>query len=183
MLFAIDEKGECLRVSMVDPIITVDDKHFEFVSGSNAMTPEELAFHYITKREAIELIESQFPNQPYEGPIAVKMEFEGEVWGSANISWYFTVGDISSRSAGSSYAEYLIDTQVFDYRNIVGGVLANRSTIDTERTAKSWGGYRMVKLETPVYFLEKLKSVQAGERSAFTGETPNPARVIPVPLK
>jgi hypothetical protein len=183
MLFAIDEKGECLRVSMVDPIITVDDKRFELVSGSNVMTPEELASHYITKREAVELIEGQFPGQSYEGPIAVKMEFEGEVWGSATISWYFTIGDIESRSVEGSYAEYLIDSQVFDYRNITGGVTSNRSAIDTESTAKSWGGHRMVKLETPVYFLEKLKSVQAGERSAFTGEMPSPARVTPVPLK
>jgi hypothetical protein len=182
-LSAIDEKGECLMVLMVDPLITVEDNRFELVSGTNASFPEEIATHYITKREMIELIESQFPGQPYEGPIAVNMEFEGEVWGNAITSWYFTVGDAVSRSVDNTYAEYLIDSQVFDYRNITGGVTSNRSAIDTESTAKSWGGHRMVKLETPVYFLEKLKRAQTGERSAFTSEAPSPARVTPVPLK
>jgi hypothetical protein len=183
MLSAVDENGECLRISKVFPHIDVENKRFELVSGSNATFPEELATHYITKQEAIALIESQFPGQSYEGPIAVKMEFEDDPWGNTIISWYFIVGDTSSRAVDASYAEYLIDADVSNYRSVAGRVTANPRAVDTESTARSWGGHRMVKLETPVYFLEKLKSVQAGERSAFTGEVPSPARVTPVPLK
>jgi hypothetical protein len=187
LIFAVDENGEYLANFLLKPHDNVETSGLDIALGvmsedileSNA----EIALHFITKREAVELIESQFPGQPYEGPIAVKMEFEGEVWGNTINSWYFTVGDSESRAVGGTYDEYLIDTSVYDYRNLTGGITSNRSAIDTESTAKSWGGHRMVKLETPVYFLEKLKRAQAGERSAFTGEAPSPARVIPVPLK
>jgi hypothetical protein len=187
LIFAVDNNGEYLANLIVRPHENVDITRLDIAMGyseENIMEySPELATHFITKQEAIELIESQFPGQPYEGPIAIKTEFEGEVWGNTIVSWYFTVGDMESRAAGGAYDEYLIDASVFDYRNLNGSVTTNRSAIDNEKTAINWGGNRMVKLDSPLYFIDKLKGVQTGERSAFTSETTGPARVSPVRLK
>jgi hypothetical protein len=186
-IYAVDDNGEYLAHILARPHDNVDINNLDIVMGvleENIMEySPELSTHFITKREAVELIESQFPGQSYEGPIAIKTEFEGQVWGNTIISWYFTIGDTESRAAGGAYDEYLIDIEVLDYRNFIGSVTTNRSAIDNERTAKNWGGNRMVKLDTPLYFIDKLKDVQTGERSAYTSEVPSPARVSPVPLK
>jgi hypothetical protein len=187
LIYAVDQNGEYLANLLVRPHDNVDLTRIDIAMGvvneDVMQTSPETAKHFITKREAVELIESQFPGQTYEGPIAVKTEFEGEVWGNTIVSWYFTVGDTENRSVEGVYDEYLIDTSIYDYRNLTGGVTTNRSAIDNENTAKNWGGHRMVKLDTSLNFLEKIKTVQTGERSAYTNAVTTPARVSPVRLK
>jgi hypothetical protein len=187
LIYAVDQNGEYLANILVRPHDNVDLMSIDIAMGvmdeGVLEYSPETAKHFITKQEAIELIESQFPGQPYEGPIAVKTEFEGEVWGNTIVSWYFTVGDMENRAVDGAYAEYLIDTSVYNYRNLTGGVTTNRSAIDTENTAKSWGGHRMVKSDTPLNFFEKIKAVQTGERSIFTSTVTAPARVSPIHLK
>jgi hypothetical protein len=188
LLIAIDDDGEALLDVYANPFPDiVGDRQYGAIGVTPKNTTAELSRHYITKREVQEIIESQFPGQQYEGPIAVRMFFEGDVYSRSSTSWYFTVGDSSSRSvAGGDYKEYLINALVMGYRELPGKVTApaSRSLIDTKKSVPGFSFYsRMVQLAEPIYFFENLNNMKAGRSVMSANNPPAPARLISVPLK
>ncbi|GHU71365.1 hypothetical protein FACS189450_07270 [Spirochaetia bacterium] len=185
LLNAVDDRGETLLSVYVDPSASSTDDLYGPISVTPKNGSVEMSRHFITRREAKEIIESQFPGQEYEGPIAVSMLFDGDPYSMVNVSWYFTVGNSFSRSvANNEHKEYLINASVHGYRELPDKVTvpASRSVIDSQ---KSIGGFtfhsRMVQLVEPINFFDKLNGIKEG-RSVTNAGPPAPARVFPVPL-
>jgi hypothetical protein len=118
------------------------------------------------------------------------MLFESDVYSMSTLSWYFTVGDSSSRSvagAGSDdYKEYLINALVMGYRELPDKVTsqASRSLIDTSKSVPGFSFYsRMAQLAEPIYFLKNLGNMKAGRVILGANNPPAPAQIISVPLK
>ncbi|MDR1248294.1 MAG: hypothetical protein LBK63_03230 [Treponema sp.] len=190
LLNAIDEEGESLLHVNVNPLPdAAGDRQYGPIGITPSNATPELSRHFITKREAEKIIESQFPSKQYAGPVAVEMLFEGDVYGRSNVSWYFTVGDSSSsRSAmgGDDHKEYLINALVTKYRELPDEVTApaSRSLIDAKKSNPGFTFYsRMVQLAEPIYFLENLNNMKAGRSIMGANNPPAPARVTSVPLK
>jgi hypothetical protein len=190
LLCAVDDDGESLLDVYFNPFpYIVEDVQYGSIGVTPINCPPEVSQHFITKREAQEIIESQFPEQQYEGPIAVRMLFEGDVYSKSTTSWYFTIGDGSSRSAmgGNDHKEYLINALVMGYRELSDKVTsqASRSLIDTSKSSPGFTFYsRMVQLAEPIYFLENLNNMKAGRSiMGANNNPPAPARVTSVPLK
>jgi hypothetical protein len=172
---------------LVRPVDSADDTSFEIMrSVKAAYRPDSQSQHYITKKEAMNLIENQFPDTQYQGPVAVRMFVEGRPHSNASFFWYFTISEAEQIPiAGSSdYSEYIIDSFIMDYNSIAGGI-ENRQAISTgfHRSYDIQG--RMAKLETPVGFIEKLEQARSGKRSAveISREQIEPAKFTPIPLK
>jgi hypothetical protein len=188
LLTAVDDDGETLLDVYVNPFPDTagDRPQYGAIGVTPINCPAEVRQHFITKREVQEIIESQFPEQQYEGPVAVRMLFEGDVYSRSSTSWYFTVGDSSSRSvAGGDYKEYLINALVMGYRELPGKVTApeSRSLIDTKKSVPGFSFYsRMVQLAEPIYFFENLNNMKAGRSVMSASNPPTPARLISVHL-
>jgi hypothetical protein len=187
LLMAVDEKGESLMDIIVRPGIGIDLNSFVTSSGGIIPNkPDSLSSHFITKREAVELIKTQFPDSVVSEPVALRGLFlEGHSHSNTSFFWYFTVGG-KERSAGTVLEEYIIAADIMGYRTIAGGV-SNRSAISTGRGGSpQLDGERMAKLDTPLNLLEKIGTVNA--RAAADGNTVIPyqrveLKVTPVPLR
>ncbi|MDR2052501.1 MAG: hypothetical protein LBP80_03725 [Treponema sp.] len=186
-LMAVDEKGECLMGSMVHPETNVDLNSFETVrDGIIPNKPDYLSSHFITKREAAELIKTQFPGNVVSEPIAVRGLFlEGHPHSNSEIFWYFTVGG-SERGAEAVSEEYIIDADIMGYSTIAGGV-SNRSAISAGRGGSpllDWE--RMAKLNTPLNLFEKIEASNAralaGDNTAVPYQRTE-LKYTPVPLR
>jgi hypothetical protein len=188
-LCAVDDNGESLLDVYVNPLVDIaGNPQYGSIGVTPIDCPPNLSQHFITKREAQEIIESQFPDQHYEGPVAVRMLFDGDVYSKSAISWYFTIGDSAAfrSTSGGEYKEYLINALVMGYRELPDKVTsqASRSLIDTPKSNPGFTFYsRLVQLAEPIYFLENLNNVKAGRSITGINNPPAPARVISVPLK
>jgi hypothetical protein len=187
LLVAVDDTGEALLDVRVDPLEYDPAASHGAVRITDSLDSSDLSRRYITKREAKALIESQFPEQEYEGPVAVRMQFADDWYSWTNVSWYFTVGNSSRSAAGGEYSEYLINALVAGYRNISTDITApaSRSLIDSRKSIASFTfTSRMAQLTEPVYFFDKLRAIQAGRSLSAPVVPPSaPARITPVPLK
>ncbi|GHU25272.1 hypothetical protein FACS1894172_18820 [Spirochaetia bacterium] len=186
LITAVDNNGESLLDVFVNPSIhTVENGHeYSPIRITDTRDSSDLSRHYITKHEAQELIESQFPGQHYKGPTAIRMEFEGDRYSKHYFSWYFTVSDSAARSGtGGTSEEYLISALVFGYRALPAKLTApaSRSALDARTSLSGFTFYsRMVKLVEPVYFFDRLRNTQAGRPLS---EPVPPSRVSPVWLQ
>jgi hypothetical protein len=187
LLMAVDEKGETLIGSMVHPEVNVDLNSFETVrDGIIPNKPDYLSSHFITKREAAELIRAQFPDSVVSEPIAVRGLFlEGRLHSNIAIFWYFTVSG-NERSVETVPEEYIIDSTIMGYRTIAGGV-SNRSAISTGRGGSPLLGWeRMARLDTPLNLFEKIEAsnarAPAGGNTAVTYQRTE-LKYTPVPLR
>jgi hypothetical protein len=144
------------------------------------------AYHFITKREAAELIQSQFPDSAVSEPMAItNLRLDDDPYSHMFFFWYFTVSD-GERSVANAGDEYIIATDIPGYTSIPGGV-SNRAAIDYAggRGDFHLNGYRMAKLSKPLRLFEKLETARSAGGASFAPSS-YPAESVgftPVPLK
>ncbi|MDR0721832.1 MAG: hypothetical protein LBF75_03415, partial [Treponema sp.] len=157
LLTAVEDTGVLLAEVFVHSSANAHDEKFE--KGRGFGIPETSA-HYITKREAVELIQSQFPDGTTREPIAVNnLRLGDNPHSHRGIFWYFTVSK-NTRSTGEANEEYILASGITGYRSIPGGV-SNRAAINLGRGSPHLDGYRMAKLDTPIHLFDKLETARA----------------------
>jgi hypothetical protein len=186
LLTAVDDAGVLLATLYVKSDAGTNDAEFELGRGfAIPNTPG----HYITKREAEEVIQSQFPEGEVSEPMAVSNLRLGEDPHShRGIFWYFTVDEPeSTRSATGTAEEYILAADIFGYRPISGGLSSNRAVIDVGQGGGSFylDGYRMAKLNTPLRLFNKLNAARSAGGASFSPSVYPTEKVsfTPVPLK
>jgi hypothetical protein len=183
MLIATDDAGVFLaRMSFNSAVNASDD---EFIGISSLAFPNS-ANHFITKREAAELIRSQFPDSTVSEPMAIEnLRLDDDSSSHMFPFWYFTVND-SARNIDGTSDEYVIATFISGYPGIPGGV-SNRSAIDFAggRGDLHLNGYRMAKLEKPLKLFDKLNAARAVGGATFAPAIYPTESVgfTPIPLK
>jgi hypothetical protein len=183
LLMAVDSEGVLLARVGFNSDVNASDT--EFV-GIRAFAFPGSQDHFITKREAAELIQSQFPDKNVSEPMAISnLRLEDERHSNMFAYWYFTVSD-ESRSATDSADEYVMGTTIHGYTSIPGGV-TNRAAIDYagQRGDRHLKGYRMAKLNKPLGLFKKLEAARAAGGTGFT-PTINSFEdigITPAPLK
>jgi hypothetical protein len=183
LLIATDDKGVFLaRMSFNS---SVNAKSDGFIGLSSFAFPNT-ANHFITKREASDLIQSQFPDSAVSEPLAITgLWLDDDPSSHMFFFWYFTVND-SARNAADAGDEYIIASVIPGYPAIPGGV-SNRAAIDFagQRGDIHLNGYRMAKLNKPLYLFDKLNTARAAGGASFAPSS-YPAESVgftPVPLK
>jgi hypothetical protein len=183
MLIATDDAGVFLaRMSFNSAVNANDD---EFIGISSFAFPNS-ANHFITKREAAELIQSQFPDSTVSEPMAIEnLRLDDDPSSHMFPFWYFTVND-NARNIDGVSDEYVIATFISGYPGIPGGV-SNRSAIDFAggRGDLHLNGYRMAKLEKPLKLFDKLNAIRAAGGATFAPANYPTESVgfTPIPLK
>jgi hypothetical protein len=183
VLTAVDVAGVFLADVGVNPAINASTDEFFGVFGF--AIPDALN-HYITKREAVELIQSQFPDSAVSEPVAItNLRLDDDPYSHMFFFWYFTVND-SARNAADAGDEYIIASVIPGYPAIPSGV-SNRAAIDFagQRGDIHLNGYRMAKLNKPLYLFDKLNTARAAGGASFAPSS-YPAESVgftPVPLK
>jgi hypothetical protein len=181
LLTAIDDTGVLLAEVFVHSSANANDEKFE--KGRGFGIPETSA-HYITKREAVELIQSQFPDGTTREPIAVNnLRLGDDPHSHRGIFWYFTVSE-NARSTVETSEEYILVAGITGYRSIPGGV-SNRAAINLGRGSPHLNGYRMAKLNKPLRLFDKLETARAAGDASFAPASYPTESVdfTPVPLK
>jgi hypothetical protein len=182
MLTAVDDAGVLLAEVFVNSAVNTNGAKFE--NGRSFAIPNT-SFHHITKQEAVELIQAQFPGSTVSQPMAVyNLRLGEDPHSHRALFWYFTV-DGNARSAAEESGEYIIAAGIFGYRFISGGV-SNRAAINTGRGGSPHlGRHRMAKLDTPLRLFNKLDAARAAGGASFTPSRYPDETVgfTPVPLK
>jgi hypothetical protein len=183
ILTAVDANG----VSMATVIVSSNSggDSASFIRGRSIAEPGGAYNHIMTKREAAELIQSQFPEGEVSEPMAVSNLRLGEDPHShRGIFWYFTVDESEpARGAAGSAEEYILDADIPG--NLSGGVLSNRAAIVGQGGSPYLGGYRMAKLNTPLGLHNKLNAARSAGGASFSPSVYPTERLsfTPVPLK
>ncbi|MHB9291357.1 hypothetical protein Holit_00432 [Hollandina sp. SP2] len=181
LLTAVDAAGVLLAQVSVKSAVNINDTQFE--NGRGFGIPETSA-HFITKQEAVDLIQNQFPDDIVSEPMAVyNLRLGDDPHSHIGFFWYFTVGE-NARSAGGTVEEYVIGADIAGYRSIPGGV-SNRAAINLGRGSPHLDGYRMAKLDKPLRLFDKLETARAAGGTSFPPST-YPSESVgftPVPLK
>lgn len=167
MLNAVDADGISMAIVTVSSALGADEESFEqgrSISESSLGHEE----HIITKREAAELTQSQFPDSTLSEPVAVhNILLDDDPYSPRAIFWYFTV-DETTRSAAGTAGEYILDPFIPGYRSIPGG-MTNRAALN--RSNGFLNGYRMAKLDTPLRLFDKLESARSAGGASFAPST------------
>jgi hypothetical protein len=183
LLVPVDNDGVLLAEISVNPAVTARVAKFEYGRG---FAIPNTSSHYITKREATELIQSQFPDSAVSEPMAItNLRLDDDPYSHKFFFWYFTVSG-NDRSAAGSGDEYIIASVIPGYKSIPGGV-SNRAAIDYEggRGDFHLNGYRMAKLNKPLGLFSKLETARSAGGASFA-PSDYPAEsvgITPVPLK
>jgi hypothetical protein len=159
MLIAVDSAGVYLGQMAFDIAVNVSDDEF---IGLRGFALPNTANHFITKQEAVNLIQSQFPDSAVSEPLAITgLHLDDDPSSHMFIFWYFTDNN-SARNVDGVSDEYIIATFISGYPGIPGGV-SNRSAIDYAggRGDFHLNGYRMAKLEKPLKLFDKLNAARA----------------------
>jgi hypothetical protein len=182
LLTAVNDNGELLADIGVNSAVSARDEEFEGVRGFPFPNSSN---HFITKKEAAELIQSQFPDSAVSGPMAIEnLRLDDDPSSHMFFFWYFTVND-NARSAADPGDEYIIASVIPGYTAIPGGV-SNRAAIDFAggRGDHHLKGYRMAKLNKPLYLFDKLAAARAvGGAFAPSDYPAESVGITPVPLK
>jgi hypothetical protein len=183
ILQAVDSQGIRLAsVSVSSDPNNVNDE--SFVYTRSIPTPDGPMLHIMTKLEAAELIQSQFPDSTTSGPIAVNNLRLGEdPYSDKALLWYFTVSE-NTRSAVDSGSDYVIDAYITNYTSIPGGI-TNRAAINMDYTSFHLDGYRMVKLDRPINLFSKIDEARSVGGVSFASSIypSNSIGFTPVQLK
>jgi hypothetical protein len=182
-LIAVDDAGVYLARMSFNVAVNARDEEFIGLSGSAL---PNTANHFITKQEADDLIQSQFPENAVSEPIAITgLRLDDDPSSHMFVFWYFTVNDNARNAAGDS-DEYIIASVIPGYPAIPGGV-SNRAAIDFGggRGDVHLNGYRMAKLTKPLRLFDKQQAARAAGGALFTPATYPEESVgfTPVPLK
>jgi hypothetical protein len=184
MLTAVDDDGVFLAQMSFNSTVNASDEEFARLRGSAL---PNTAYHVITKREAAELIQSQFPDSIVSEPMAItNLRLDDDPSSHMFFFWYFTVSGNERSAAGGSGDDYIIATYIPNYPSIPGGV-SNRSAIDYagQRGDHHLKGYRMAKLSKPLRLFDKLETARSAGGASFAPSN-YPAEsvgITPVPLK
>jgi hypothetical protein len=163
LLTAVDDMDILLAEVFVKSAVNTNDAQFE---NGRSFTIPDSSFHYITKQEAVELVQSQFPEDTVSDPMAVyNLRLGDDPHSHRGLFWYFTVGE-NARSTGGSGEEYVIAADIAGYRSIPGGV-SNRAAINLGRGSPHLNGYRMAKLDKPLRLFDKLETARAAGGALF----------------
>jgi hypothetical protein len=164
ILNVVDASGISLATVSVNSTYDTDEASFErWRSIPDPVTGP--ANHIITKREAAELSQSQFPGSTVSEPIAVtNLRLEDDPHSHSSIFWYFTVTE-TARSAAGTADEYILDPFIPGYRSIAGGI-SNRTALN-QGGSVYLNGYRMAKLDTPLRLFDKLETARSAGGASF----------------
>jgi hypothetical protein len=183
LLTAVDNDGVFLAEVSVNSAVNANTAEFEFGRG---FAIPDTSHHYITKREASELIQSQFSDSTVSEPMAItNLWLDDDPYSHMFFFWYFTVSD-NTRNVADVEDEYIIATIIPGYTTIPGGV-SNRAAIDFagDRGDFHLKGYRMAKLNKPLHLFDKLEAARAvgGASYAPASYPTESVGITPVPLK
>jgi hypothetical protein len=183
LLTAVDDDGVLLADVGVNSAFNAKDTEFVGVVG---FAKANSSNHLITKREASELIQSQFSDSAVSEPMAItNLRLDDDPYSHMFFFWYFTVSD-NARNVADAEDEYIIATIIPGYTTIPGGV-SNRAAIDFAggRGDFHLKGYRMAKLNKPLHLFDKLEAARSVGGASFAPPS-YPAEsvgITPVPLK
>jgi hypothetical protein len=180
IITAVDNDIVLAEVQVKTYINSSDER---FIMGRGFALPGSQN-HFITRREAVELIKSQFPDKTVSEPLAIgNLWLENDKQSHRFIYWYFTVSD-NGRSASGEADEYVIGTVIPGYPAIPGGV-SNRAAIDYagQRGDFHLQGYRMAKLNSPLRLFDKLNEARAAGGTFSSSPDTERVGITPVPLK
>jgi hypothetical protein len=184
LLVVVDDDGVLLAEVFVNSAINASNTEFEF--GRGFAIPNTL-HHYITKKEAAELIQSQFPDGAVSEPMAItNLRLDDDPYSHMFFFWYFTVNDNARSAADATTDEYIIASAVPGYTGIPGGV-SNRAAIDFagQRGDFHLKGYRMAKLNKPLHLFDKFETARSVGGASFAPSSypTESVGITPVPLK
>jgi hypothetical protein len=184
LLTAVDDKGVLLARMSFNSAMNASDEEF---AGLQGFALPNISHHFITKREATELIQSQFPDSIVSEPMAIEnLRLDDDPSSHKFFFWYFTVSGNERSAAGGAGDEYIIATVISNYPSIPGGV-SNRSAIDYagQRGDHHLKGYRMAKLNKPLGLFDKLETARSagGASFALSDYPAESVGITPVPLK
>jgi hypothetical protein len=178
---AVDTDGITLAFVSVRSARDANGEPFEF--ARNIVEPNAATIHMITKREAAELIQNQFPDNEVSEPMLISNLRLGDAKQShREFFWYFTVSD-NARSAAGEAGEYIISADVGGY-SAIPGRMSNRVALN-KGDSPYLNGLRMAKLDTPLHLFDKLGSARAAGGVTFTPSM-YPEETVdftPLPLK
>jgi hypothetical protein len=167
-LTAVDTDGTDLMTAYVSSSVDTDINSFEHLRIIGLVNIPEQSVHRMTKREAVHLMKSQFPDNHISDPIALSgLYLKDSPYSSNHVFWYFTVDD-SNRSITESTEEYIIASEIVGWKKISGG-LSNRAAINSGDGGSphlNWN--RMAKLETPLRIFERIEAARAAGGTSFT---------------
>jgi hypothetical protein len=184
LLNAVDDDG--ISLARIGVSSNRDDMSgASFVLGRSISEAGMAGAHIMTKREAVELIQSQFLDNIVSEPVLIdNLRLEGDhLHSHRGFFWYFAVGE-DVRSAEGAVEEYVIDAGILGYRSIPGGV-SNRAAINLGRGSPHLDGYRMAKLDKPLRLFDTLETARAAGGASFAPSSYPTESVgfTPVPLK
>jgi hypothetical protein len=169
LLIAVDSDGVLLARMSFNSDANASDEEF---AGLQGFALPGIAQHFITKREAAELMRSQFPDSVVSEPMAIEnLRLDDDPHSHMFFFWYFTVNDHALKIDGSG-DEYIIATIIPDYKSIPGGA-ANRAAIGYSggRGDFHLNGYRLAKLNKPLRLFEKLETERTAGSASFAPST------------
>jgi hypothetical protein len=183
ILTAVDDNGVFLAQVSVNSSVNASDSEFERL---RSFALPNSSYHFITKREASELIQSQFPDSAVSEPMLItNLRLDDDQSSHMFPYWYFTVND-NARNVADVEDEYIIAPFIPGYTAIPGGV-SNRAAIGFagDRGDFHLKGYRMAKLNKPLRLFDKLEAARAagGASYAPANYPTESVGIIPVPLK
>jgi hypothetical protein len=155
-----------------------------FVYGRFIAEPGGAMNHLMTKREAAELIQSQFPEDTASEPMLIgNLRLGEDPHSHIALLWYFTVSE-NARSVAGTGGDYVLDAYFSGYSNISGGVTSR--AINPVWGSPHLGGAHMVKLDRSLHLFDKLDTARSAGGVSFTPSmfpTDPPIGFTPVPLK
>jgi hypothetical protein len=184
-LNAVDTDGISLARVTVSSVRDADEASFEL--GRSISGPNGSFTHLITKREAAELIQKQFPDKAVSEPAAIyNLRLDDSQYSHGVLFWYFTVND-NARSATNAGEEYIFEA--FTGGSDRSGGQPNRSAVAALDinlySSPHLKGYQMVKLDKPLRLFDKLNTARSAGGASFAPSS-YPAESVgftPVELK
>jgi hypothetical protein len=183
ILNAVDEEGIVLAYVSVSSN-PADVSKESFVFARSILNLKWSVSHMITKREAAELIHSQFPDKTVSEPMMIgNLRLGDDPHSHRALLWYFTVSD-NARSAEGAGGDYVIDAYVGGYWVTLGGSIS-RNVAALNRGSAHLDGYRMVKLDRQLHLFDKLDTARSVGGVTFSSSPSSMERIgfTPVPLK
>ena len=183
ILHAVDNDGITLARISVSSNPNVDAGSFEY--GRHIALPGGAMNHLMTKREAAEFIQSQFPDDTVSEPMMIANLRLGEnPYSRRAFLWYFTVSE-NARSAAGTGGDYVIDAYFSGYYYSPNGARA-WSAGNLRGGSPYLDGAHIVKLDKSLHFFDRLNMARSAGGVTFTPPaypTDPPIGFTPVPVK
>jgi hypothetical protein len=186
-LNAVDANGISLALVSVSSNRDADDA--SFVLGRSISWSNGSYSHLITKREAADIIQSQFPDSVVSEPMAIyNLRLGDDPQSHRVLFWYFEAGENSgtARSAADTGEGYIFEAYVGGGYSFTSARQAVRPVIDIGKfRSPHLAGYSMAKLDKPLNLVKRLDAARAAGGITFAPITYSTETVgfTPVPLR